>query len=259
MGSPYASECDCANPPHAACMQLCLWHPRFGITRTNPSLWQFVSDSENTVWDAIKRPEPEDGDGLVRYTEHSQGFDNYNSINNRNLGDVLEVGAGVYTQLFRLLNVTSNVTVSSVTFLEPNIYRYVSNKFCRYKTGKFLNYSTVLISAKTEDYHAVAMYDTVLVINVIEHVSDAIEFMTAIHKFLRPGGLLIWSERWFDDPVKASCVLGGFDLHPIRISKLISDIYLSAFSPIFMNTKPTQEVIKRNCGEKFVYFIGNKR
>jgi len=81
-------------------------------------------------------------------------------------------------------------------------------------------------------------YDTVVVINVIEHVYNAIEFLSGIHYAVRPGGLLIFQDRYFSDPKSAERILGGPNTplyHPIRIMKQILDAFLLDFDIIYNN------------------------
>jgi len=90
-------------------------------------------------------------------------------------------------------------------------------------------------------------YDTILNINVIEHVHDAFLFLSNIYESLRPGGLLIFHERWHENVDYAKCTpFGDFHLHPIRVKKAVLDHFLSHFEkPIYFNNNPTPEMISR--------------
>ena len=41
--------------------------------------------------------------------------------------------------------------------------------------------------------------DTLMIVNVLEHVNNAIAILRNVYNALRPGGLLIFSDRWWDD------------------------------------------------------------
>ena len=40
-------------------------------------------------------------------------------------------------------------------------------------------------------------FDTVMVTNVIEHVQNAVDFLHGLHKSLKPGGLLVFHDRYY--------------------------------------------------------------
>ena len=54
---------------------------------------------------------------------------------------------------------------------------------------------------------AFEQFDTVIVMNVLVYSRNAFEFLETLYRTLKPGGLLIFHDRYFDDPVKSSrCV-----------------------------------------------------
>lgn len=177
------------------------------------------------------------------------------------LGKTLEVGAGPYTQTKAILEFTK-MQVESITLAEPNIYRYVSLDNCAYKDGTLLGHPTILVSAKVEDLGFVETFDTVIHMNVLEHVSDAFEYLTKMYMALKPGGMLIFHERWHTD-VEAG-VLGdpqgqGFQLHPVRVRITVLDHLLSLFDPLYNTTEPTTLMRHRSMGEEAYYFVGIKK
>jgi SAM-dependent methyltransferase len=102
-------------------------------------------------------------------------------------------------------------------------------------------------------------YDTLVSINVIEHVQNAYSYLTGLHRVLKPGGLLIYHDRFFDDPNEGNCVLGVNNYHPIRITRMVLDIFLDQFEEIYRSTEPTPRMVQGGCNEKPIYFIGIKK
>jgi 2-polyprenyl-3-methyl-5-hydroxy-6-metoxy-1,4-benzoquinol methylase len=73
------------------------------------------------------------------------------------------------------------------------------------------------------------LFDTVMVVNVIEHVQNAVELLHSVHKSLKPGGLLIFHERYYEYPQAADKVLGRNVFHPIRLTRRFFDHFLTDF------------------------------
>ena len=104
-------------------------------------------------------------------------------------------------------------------------------------------------------------FDTVLVMNVIEHVLDAFDFLSGTYKALKPGGLMIFGERYFDDPDELSTkVLGSATLHPIRLNKRFLDFFVSKFDTVYKyQLGNTPQAKQRGMNEKGYFFIGRKK
>lgn len=216
------------------------------------------SDAEFAVWKGLSYSAPGDRSG-----EHLQGFGYFSFFANDThwLGKTLEVGAGPYTQTKAVLQFT-HMQVESITLAEPNIYRYVSLDNCPYKDGSLLGYPTILVSARVEDLAFVHTFDTVIHMNVLEHVNDAFEYLTKMYMALKPGGMLIFHERWHTNAEAG--VLGdpqgsGFQLHPVRVRKPVLDHLLSLFDPLYNTTEPTTLMRQRSMGEEAYYFVGIKK
>lgn len=133
-------------------------------------------------------------------------------------------------------------------------------------------------------------YDTLIMINVVEHVMDAVTLMRNIYHALKPGGLLIFHEKHMDHEhgSQAPCIRGEIPTlqcaateyahpqtpstpsgpsrgiattccrvrSPIRIHSRFLAAFSSMFEPLLLNQEPTAEMAKAhfNC----VYLIGRK-
>jgi len=83
-------------------------------------------------------------------------------------------------------------------------------------------------------------FDTLLCINVIEHVWDAYEVLSNMYDALKPGGILIYHDRFYPFPQYGEKVLKQFET-------------------IYLFEGQTEEQIKRQAGEVGFYFIGKKK
>jgi len=106
-------------------------------------------------------------------------------------------------------------------------------------------------------------YDTVMVVNVIEHVQNAVEFLHGIHSSLKPGGLLIFHDRYYEHPEAGDKILGRNVFHPIRLTKVFFDHFLTIDFDIIYNNCNGQNTIqgwkRRNGGERGYYVIARKK
>ncbi len=74
-------------------------------------------------------------------------------------------------------------------------------------------------------------YDTLISINVIEHVKNAFDYLSGLYYSLRPGGKLIFHDRYYSD----DHIVDGDVYHPVRIKRAILDTFLEGFSVEFNN------------------------
>lgn len=101
--------------------------------------------------------------------------------------------------------------------------------------------------------------------NVLEHVASAYDVLENIYTALKPGGRLIFNDRWWDAYVYERGGVRDIDntLHPIRVKKVIIEHFLDQFTPIFRNDKGTAGMAWRsatyNFSETGTYFIGLKK
>ena len=67
---------------------------------------------------------------------------------------------------------------------------------------------------------------------MIEHVQNAIEYFHSLHAALRPGGMLIFHDRFYPNPPAGDAILDENIYHPIRLTV---DVFLSDFDIVFDN------------------------
>jgi hypothetical protein len=115
--------------------------------------------------------------------------------------------------------------------------------------------STVRISSSsstsslTEQRH---QFDTVIVMNVLVYAKNAFQYLETVYNSVRPGGLLIFHDRWFDDPaVSSRCKMAGFLVNILQVRKPLLDHFLSeqffdhSRSPFF-STNQTSNQLRRS-------------
>ena len=95
-------------------------------------------------------------------------------------------------------------------------------------------------------------YDTVIMFNALPYSKNAFEFLTTIYLSLKPGGLLLFHDRWFDDPVKSSqCNFFGFNLNIIQVARPLLDHFISKFEkfPYLTTIQTTDQKMRsiRHC------------
>lgn len=111
------------------CAYLCYSNEIYGSVIVPYALWSKAQDAENTLWQKVRGTND-------RYNDHFEGFANYINLPN-NLGHVIEIGAGPWTQFRGLLHLRPDIKINSYTILEPGANYYMNNvATCAYKTGK---------------------------------------------------------------------------------------------------------------------------
>jgi len=260
FGASSTSSNACApmiNQP--ACAYLCYSHPHYGTAVVPKSLWKTAQKLENDLWRELGGfGSPKDD----RAREHWRGFRNFNCISDSDLGRVIEVGAGPWTQLKGILQARPNLIVREFTVFEPGADSYVRNvQSCSYRSGKLENwvgnghheFPVIIKSHGGELLQGTsAAYDTLISINVLEHVQNAFSYLTGLHGALRPGGLLIFHERFYGDDT----IIRGDAYHPVRIKRHVLDTFLSSFDILFNNCAADYDNRK---GEEGYYVIARKK
>ena len=126
---------------------------------------------------------------------------------------------------------------------------------CAYKNGTLRGIDVSLLVTGAENLRASGRFDTVVMINGLEHVQDAVQVLRNVYEALAPGGLFIFHEAYYnkyrgipEQPVNAYNLL-GFIFHPIKIKQTFYEWYLRDFKPIHINYVDEKDEL---------YFIGRK-
>ncbi|CAF1099229.1 unnamed protein product [Rotaria sordida] len=232
----------------------CFYHPEYGIGEISHDRWMHAISSEKSAWSGTKRSDD-------RSSDHLAGFNYYKELPN-NLGDVLEVGCGPFTQTRPILNLKNRqFDIKSITLWEPSAIYYVQYvKNCVYKNGKingFPNLTTIVVSAGAEQLRFMNSYDTIIMINVLEHVQNSYEILQNIYNALRPNGILVLGERWWDHyNWHISSITADRVLHPIRIKYRVWQYFTSFFKPLYDARNHRSYLKYRGNGS---YYIGRKK
>lgn len=217
------------------------WDDETGIVTVDHDRWKKAQQFESEGWLTHWRDADSD-----RNDEHKRGFDNYTSVP-KNLGNVIEIGCGPFTQL---KTIQQNRKITSVTLLDPLLERYHQLPNCTYKDGHFMGLPTTLICSPAEQLKPIGKFDTAICINVLEHVQDVPQILLALHQCLKPKGILIFGERVYD----GLNINDVYDIgHPIRVKIKIFHEWEKQFKPLFqINPKPGDPLRQEH------YFVGTK-
>jgi len=134
-------------------------------------------------------------------------FQRYRSVP-AHLGHVLELGCGPFTQLKGLLGTrTKPWSVDSVTLADPLLVYESKATHSPFRDGKFRvdgkEYPTTLHQVGAEKVGALYHdhFDTVIMMNVLEHVASGYEVLESMYNATKPGGVVIlwepaYSKAW---------------------------------------------------------------
>lgn len=196
----------------------------------------------------------------------AERFKNYAELP-RNLGDVIEVGCGPFTQLSTILNKTG-ASASTVTLLDPLLIKYFrTSPNSPYRGAdlpeegthglSFHGLPTTLVQAPAEYMNKFSQqFDTVVMLNVLEHVTNAFTILSNIHNALRPNGILVFHERIYD---RNNATRDWNPGHPVRLKSGVFNHFLSYFDTLY-EVRTTDEPIEL-CADGHIglYYIGRKR
>ena len=108
-------------------------------------------------------------------------------------GDILEVGSGlgVFSEKIIQDMPHSHITLTDVSF---DYLRELENKFCTGSNKKNNNISVKKLDLNNvEDYNRIGyeMFDTIVAMNVLEHLQDDEFVLQQLYRMLKKGGVLI--------------------------------------------------------------------
>jgi SAM-dependent methyltransferase len=183
---------------------------------------------------------------------HVKRFNGYAALHGLDLGDVLEIGSGPFAQTLPLLRMAEART-RSITLVDPLMSNYVLMPRCRFKMGSLDSHPVQLVQSGGEDLDFDGTFDTVIMMNVLEHCLHGLRVLQNMHDALKPGGRLIFSERSYDQHWanlwKSKERLPFWDVgHPISLRRATFDMLLAHYTPLYELSDP----------EDGYYFIGIK-
>lgn len=197
------------------------WDNTTGIIKIDEGRWKKAQEYELDTWLRHARDAKSDRD-----IEHAELFDNYKVLP-KNLGDVLEIGCGPFTQTRYILS--QGYKANSITLSDPLIEHYKQHPNCAYWN---LQPSPRLIALPAENLRRLEEFDTIICINVLEHVRDVPAVLRNIKLALRPGGLIIMGERTYDDlNIETLYDIG----HPIRVKSVVLEEFKDGMETIYEN------------------------
>lgn len=212
-----------------ACQYYCYYSERYGFARISQALWKAAQKGEHAIWISTE-------DDSDRGAENREGFQDYKILRGMQLGRVLEIGSGPFTQtktiIAALKESGNDPHIEAIHVSDPGVPTYLKHtKHCSYKSGTMAGYRTTAHAFGGEDLPFDREFDSVVSINVIEHCRDAFEYIERLHQSLKIGGILIFHDRVYDkflqilDPEEHAEEVAG--LHPLRIKKRLLDVLLS--------------------------------
>lgn len=241
-------------PLSDACMDTKL----YGRFRTSSrERYKMAQGCEEKFWSKTAVP--------LRNKQQAELFNNFEALP-VDLGSVLEIGCGPYTKLRLILETAEPVRmVQSVWLNDPLIKRYLETAAQTSYNGEqmcprdweffdFKFWATECFPVRLDPYGAEKpfpekQFDTIIMMNVIEHVFDSIEVLNNMYNALKPGGTLIFYEEVFENPEQHvdKC-------HPIKVRKHFYDKFLENFIPELQKYVPH----KSKKGRAEIAFIGTK-
>jgi SAM-dependent methyltransferase len=236
----------------------CFYHPQYGTAVVSRERWLSAQRVQQKTW------ETRDTD-VDRNEAHKVSFDGYSSLP-QNLGHTMEVACGPFTQVKTILG--SGHTVDSLTLLDSAAFHYMDKaRRPSYKSGVLqaagVNTTTIMSFPAEQMLHLTESYDTVVMINVIEHVQDAFLAFENVYRALRPGGLFIWHDHLWDAYTgrpgtgpRDGGALREFELHPVRLKTSFADRFTQMFDSVY-DTRDTPEL--RQLENQGIYFIGRRK
>jgi SAM-dependent methyltransferase len=212
--------------------------PGKGVLSVPLERWQQAQAYERETWLTHGIAATED-----RNTEHAGMFDGYAKVP-KNLGAVIELGCGAFTNLRHIL---PGRDAARVILLDPLLSDYQQfHPNCTYRLGKICDHFFDRLMFSIEEYADMSLndlalhglheqefneYDTVVMVNVLSHCQDALKVFDWIKTHLKKGGHLI-----FGEPVRDIDVTKLWDVgHPLSYNQSVIDDFLKGYKSKYRN------------------------
>lgn len=210
------------------------WNDENGISSVSQERWEIAQLYEKECW--LKHGSTETAD---RNDEHYRNFGEYNSLKS-NLGRVVEIGCGPFTQLETILT-RANKIAECITLVDPLLESYLTHRNCSYANSRLAGFPVYRMDAiPAEKFDGDNDYDTVISINVLDHVQDANLVLDVLYRSLKNDGVIVFHDRSWDH-IDINIIYDAG--HPIRLKKTVLDRFKSKFETLYSNLD---------------YFIGRK-
>eukprot|EP00727_Mastigamoeba_balamuthi_P001220 m51a1_g11095 hypothetical protein (903) ;mRNA; f:15054-32764 len=109
-------------------------------------MWQTAQEAKREYWVTSLLTND-------RARDHKEKFQNYELLPD-DLGKVLEIGPGPFTQIKWILGARDEFDVHSITLVDPNLLFYMGKtQNCAYKSGDVSMRQTILMMSAAEDLH----------------------------------------------------------------------------------------------------------
>ena len=238
---------------HDACA---FYSSPYGTLAVDARRWEAAQEWEAALWAASAA-----GVTTDRNEHHKRHFDNYAEVP-RQLGHVVEVGCGPFTQLQTIL--PSRPRPSSITLLDPLLETYARRvRGCPYSRGKLLGTQVALVTTPLEELELPQKADVLVMISVLQSVRDVPRAMQAAYRALRPGGVLVFSERAFDERWEAYTRSGRTEAaafwdvgHPCAVKLVVLEHFMAAFREMYH--KRHMHPTAHGPPDEQIYFVGRK-
>lgn len=218
--------------------------------------WVIAQSAEARLWARTTTTLTRNAATGDRANMHVVQFDKYRSLPPGSLGKVMELGSGQWTQTHFLLKARPDVRAELITLVDPGIDGYIRSGNAVYRHGRLNGIPVELLSIGAEEvpvsYHG--SYDTLVMINCIEHTFNGFATLNTASRMLKRGGLFIFQER--------SVLLSAHDqiFHPVRLKLDFFKWFLNmTFDGIYSFTGRTREMRRKAFIEGEIYFIGRKK
>jgi len=239
----------------------CFYTHQAGVMAVSENRWRLAQQAESMLWRQVGVNSKGD-----RVAEHNRDFHEYREVapDGANLGTLMEIGAGPWTQSLWMLR-QRNFTLDQYIILDPSALLYASEVLTTvFRNGKMKvggrTYRPVIIQAPAEEMDFIqGTIDVVMMVNVLEHVLNAPRILRNVYNMLKPGGMLIFNDRWWDKEGPRDDMDLDTLFHPIRIKKRLIEQFLVGFNRIYeIRDNASYAFTIRNRNYQGTYFIGRK-
>jgi len=259
-----------------------------GVITVPRERWEEAQYAERLHWMERGYKSIED-----RNDYHESAFEDYGTLNGKTFGHAIELGCGPFTNL-RIIG--KYCSIEKCTLLDPLIGEYLSHPNCTYddsslclaqrlsrKTlinmvmGRFFTpvYNALrkrlnpaipvakLLDCPVEQMPVDSRYDLACIINVIEHCYDINRVFANILEVMKPGGVIVFHDRYYDHDEVLDIVQNQYDAaHPLKVDRKRIDSFLADnFEPLFRKVTHNRSMadgIDDVIAYDELYFIGTR-